>query len=181
MEVPTRPPCTGRDTGNTTVVHVYARPQVEKRGNSNIYLRSDCIEWLLQYAADELHFQGIDPARPDPIDEQANCPAVADLRLEWDFSAKAWTAKFVAGPLKGAMTRRICLQDLDRDLWYKLKEQSLVEGYFGTATQAQKKQAVKVFMIQWCAATARNADADFLLRMGSPAICSPPRGAKRGA
>ncbi len=81
----------------------------------------------------------------------------------------------------GTMTRRMCLKDLDRDLWYTLKDQSLVEGFFGTATLLQKKQAVKEFMIQCSAATARNEDADFSLRMGSPAICSPPRGAKRGA
>ena len=81
----------------------------------------------------------------------------------------------------GRMTRRMCVKGLDKDLWYKLKDQSLVEGFFGTANLVQKKQAVKEFMIQWSAATARNADADFLLRMGSPAICSPTRGAKRGA
>lgn len=102
FEVPTRPRCTGRVNGGTTFVYVYKKPSSDKRGNGNLYLRCDCIGWLLAYAADELHFQGIDQDSPESSEELVgNCPAVADLNLEWDFGAQSWQATFVAGVLNG--------------------------------------------------------------------------------
>ena len=100
VEVPRRPACSGCEQGDTTTVWVYQGPQVGKSRNGNVYLRTDCIGWLLAYAADELHFQGVDQ-EVDDESPQPNCPAVADLHLEWDFTTKQWTGTFVAGPLEG--------------------------------------------------------------------------------
>jgi hypothetical protein len=170
LEVPTRPPCAGCDKDDKTVVWVYRKPKSVCTGNGGFYLRVDGIEWLLGYAADELHFQGVTPARPDPIARQAgNCPAVADLCLEWDFGEKAWEAKFVAGALVGT-TKRMCVNELDRNVWKQMK----VSGLFCRATPLEKKNAVKAFMTMWCAAIAGNKAAEFEATMRSPATSSPP-------
>lgn len=168
LEVPTRPPCVGCNNDDKTVVCVYRKPCSEKRSNGNLFLRVDCIDWLLAYAADELSCQGVEPASPDPIDQHTgNCSAVADLHLQWDFSAKAWEASFVAGALVG--TRKgMCVNDLNSDMWAKLRVESRVQGYLGHATLLQKKNAVKEFMTLWCAAIARNEAAEFEATWGSP-------------
>ena len=179
FEVPTRPRCAGCGHDDKTVVYVYKKASLDKRGNGNLWLRLDCIEWLLAYAADELHFQGVPQSTPEPATRQVgNCPAVADLSLELDFSAKAWDAKFVAGALAGT-AKRMGVNDLDRDVWEKLREQSIVHVYFGHATSIQKKDALKEFITLWCAASARNEVGEFEATMSSPATSSPPRGAKR--
>ena len=173
--VPTRPPCVGCDKDDKTVVWVYRKPRSEQRSNGNLFLRVGCIDWLLSYAADELSCQGVEPASPDPIDQQAgNCPAVADLHLQWDFSAKAWEASFVAGALVGT-TKGMCVNDLNNDMWAKLREESRVEGYLCRATLLQKKNAVKEFITLWCAAITRNEAAEFEATWGSP---SSTRGEK---
>ena len=178
FEVPTRPPCAAGDTDDKTLVCVYKKARTDNRSRVNLYLRADCIDWLLAYAADELHFQGVAQPTPEPIDDNApNCPAVADLHLNWNFNAKAWTAKFVAGALKGT-TKQMFIRDLDRDVWDKLKSQSLVEDCWSAATAPQKKSGLKELMVMWCVATARGDPAAFEATMGSPN--SKLRGEKRG-
>ena len=121
----------------------------EKRANANLFLRMDCIDWLLAYAADELHFQGVQPASPEPVEELvANCPAVADLRLEWDFDAKAWEACFVGGPYLGK-TQRMTVDELDKDMWRKLKDMGKARGFLTQASMIQKKSAVKELLTLW--------------------------------
>ncbi len=179
LEVPTRPRCAGCGKDDKTVICVYRKPNSDKRTNSNLYLRMDCIEWLLAYAADELAFQGVEPASPAPTPHQAgNCPAVADLHLEWDFSAKAWEGKFVAGPSVGT-TKRMSVKDLDKHKWEKLEHESVVQGYLSNATPRERKNAVKEWMTMWCAAIARNESAEFDAIMGSLAASSTPHGEKR--
>ena len=93
--MPTRPLCVGSAVADTTTISVYMKGQ--SQGGSpalrSIYLRMDNLDWLLSYAADQLHHQGIaETAGAEVHNKQANCPAVADLHLDWDFSAKAWLA-----------------------------------------------------------------------------------------
>ena len=179
IEVPTRPECVGCGNDDKTVVCVYQKAQAKNRGIGKIYLRADCIQWLLAYAADELHLHGVQQPTSEPIDALGgNCPAVADLRLEWDFTAKAWDAKFVAGALAGR-TKRMCLNELDKNMWAKLRGQSLVNEDFGHASTLQKKQGLKELMQLWCAACARNETAAFEATMHWPANSTPQRGEKR--
>ena len=67
-----------------------------------MFLRVGCIDWLLSYADDQLHFQGVDNlvGHMDGVLE-ANCAAVAGLHVEWDFHLKEWQAQFVSGPFQG--------------------------------------------------------------------------------
>ena len=79
--MPKRPPCAGVEQGEVVDVHVLMHPG----GHRAMYLRMDSIDWLLAYAADEQHYQGI-PRAPPPEE-----PAVADepYTIRWDFDALA--------------------------------------------------------------------------------------------
>ena len=85
LEVRKRPPCSGVDEGLTTQIFVYMKP-----GTRSLYLRVDCLDWLLAYAADEHHFQGILRTDTEPH------TAVAASWVEWNFCRKLW--EVVVGP-----------------------------------------------------------------------------------
>ena len=88
LTVPTRPICTGRGDGATTTIRVYQT--LASRSNARLYLRTDCIDWLLAYAADELHCQGVIAPCPVPQSRVGNRSEVAGLQLEWSFASQAW-------------------------------------------------------------------------------------------
>ena len=174
LVVPTRPPGVGCSDDDKTVVCVYKKPLSEKRGNARLFLRKDCLDWLLSYAADELSRQGVEPASPDTpvnVQQSGNCPAVADLHLQWDFDAKAWEASFVAGALVGT-TKTMSVHDLNTEMWAKLRDESKVQGHFCRATMTQKKNAVKEVITMLCAAIARNEVPEFEATWGSPSSTS---------
>ena len=77
----------------------------------NLYLRADCIDWLLSYGADELAYQGVEAAPATPPCEDANCDSVENLRLEWDFHTKTMIGKLVAGPAAGT-TKELSIKDI---------------------------------------------------------------------
>ena len=57
-------------------------------GNATcLYLRADNISWLLQYAADELLFQGVQRYNEEEAEKTCNS-AVAGLHLDLDFEKK---------------------------------------------------------------------------------------------
>lgn len=176
LEVPTRPRCVGRDKDDKTVVHVYRKAKVDNGNVRTLYLRLDCIEWLLAYAADELACQGV--MVPSPATTPglvANCAAVADLNLEWDFSANSWKGTFVAGPRLGTF-RRLTLTDLNQEVWDELRNKSVVKGNLYRATRLEKKCALKEWMILWCAAIACNNEKEFESLMDSLTTSLPHRG-----
>ena len=57
--------CVGCKDDDKTVVCVYRKPRSEKRSNGKLFLRVDCIGWLLSYAAEELSCQGVEPTPED--------------------------------------------------------------------------------------------------------------------
>ena len=61
------------------------------------------------------------------------------------------------------------VNDLDKGVLEKLKNESRVEGYLGLARVLERKAAVKEFVSMWCEATTRGEGAEFetLLRMDS--------------
>jgi len=105
LKMPIHPTC----SQSTKTIYVYRKPSQRARNNTSLYLRSDCLEWLLSYAADERHFYGVERNEEAQLDDETgNCPAVADLRLTWDFTGKAWDAEFVAGAFVGVKKTRRC-------------------------------------------------------------------------
>ena len=57
LSVPTRPACVSGASKEETQIFVYTAR--ERRKQSAVHLRADCISWLLSYAADELACQGV--------------------------------------------------------------------------------------------------------------------------
>ena len=176
LEVPTRPPCTACGNDDKTAVYVYRQPK--KRTNANLYLRSDCIGWLLSYAADEQACQGVEPETPEKDTRPgANCTAVADLRLEWDFGKKTWEAEFVAGPHVGK-TRRMHVNDVDDKVWDQMRHTSFASKPLHDASIVGKKNAAKEWLTMWCEAITRNDSAAFDTIADSRATDSPQCGTK---
>ena len=155
FEMPKRPPCTGTDQKDTIVISVY-RKAGKGKGRGKYFLRSDFLDWLLSYAADELHFQGVARAiSPEAI--EANCPAVADVHLRWNFGLKGWYAEFVSGPFAGA-TRCFHVADLTSWRWGRMAELSFV----GLRTsRSDQKNAAKHFITRWCRAISTSQADDF--------------------
>lgn len=208
LVMPTRPECaaSAMQAGDTTLISLWRGPGKAKTANNGkLYLRIDCLDWLLSYAADELHFQGIVPSMPDaPQSRLANCEEVSDLFVAWDFTANAWNASFIDGPFKGT-TKRVYYYDVTAALWVKLQQRMTDErslghtmgGWkpsrlwetvtFAYASNQQKKAAAKVLVIALCHAVTVGQDAvdefEHLMRVtGTDEGClltPPPKKRKR--
>jgi len=209
LVMPTRPECaaSAMQAGDTTLISLWRGPGKAKTANNGkLYLRIDCLDWLLSYAADELHFQGIVPSMPDaPQSRLANCEEVSDLFVAWDFTANAWNASFIDGPFKGT-TKRVYYYDVTAALWVKLQQRLTAGGNFqgvrdggwkpsrlwetvtfAYASNQQKKAAAKVLVIALCHAVTVGQHAvdefEHLMRVtGTDEGClltPPPKKRKR--
>jgi hypothetical protein len=160
FKVPKHPACTGwkEDSPEGQIeIHMY-KPQKDTYARYTLmYLRSDCIAWLLQYAADELLFQGVGREDGPQQNEEklpCNCSEVADLHLEWDFTKKQWTATFVAGEHAGTI-KSFSAADL-KTRCKKMLALGIVEGQ----VENDVKRIIERFMIHWCQAiVGRTGDA----------------------
>ena len=156
LDVPLTPPCTNARDAGVTSIWVYRRPVRDIRQNGVLFLRSDGVAWLLDYAARELACQGVEAHDPVPApDMSPNWPAVAGLRLEYDFSARAWSGTFVEGPFTRT-TRRMCVDAINKAVWQKLRDASIVQGYLSRASSLERKLAVKEFVAMLCESANRH-------------------------
>jgi hypothetical protein len=117
---------------------------------------------LLAYAADELHFQGVVDVDEDDETKIANCTAVADLHVRWDFQKKLWQAEFLDGALRG-VKRSFSQEDITVERWEKLRRASMltVNASLANASAADKKQVAKEFIVYWCASISRGDHEKF--------------------
>ena len=130
-----------------------------------VYLRVDALDWLLQFAADELF-------RP-----RANCAAVAGLFLQWNCTSKAWQAEFVSGPRKGTK-RRFGVCDLTKDRVNKIEKAGILKSDTTSGMEAhiKLKQQARDVMVLWCAAISQGNDSfevDFDLKETVGPACTP--------
>ena len=161
LEMPKRPPCVGIDQDATITISVYKKGVAARNRGENLYLRSDYIEWLLAYAADELHFQGVRAASPEKeLDRPENCTAVAGLNLEWSFTSKAWNALFVLGPHINR-SRDFHPGDVTQARWDQLQAwTTLTVPTFATRTTALERRALaKEVATQWGHAVLKSPSA----------------------
>ena len=126
-------------------------------------MRSTDLNWLVAYAADELYFQGV--ARDQDTAAYVrppNCPAVADLHLEWDFQRKTWLAEFVDGELRG-QKRRFSPAEHTDTRWAKMQRSSIpcTGSSFDDATRLGKKNAAKELVLLWCGSIIEGDHATF--------------------
>jgi hypothetical protein len=120
------------------------------------------MDWLLAYAADELHFQGI--TRTDSratIRGEPNCPAVADVFLKWDFPKREWQAEFVAGPCDGT-TLKFAVADLTSTQRAKLTCDATDAGADPSMSkQSELETSAKDLITRWCTAILANEADEF--------------------
>jgi len=176
FKVPKHPTCSGwneDDPKGQIEVHVYKSNTTKAKGNNSaLYLRSDCIAWLLQYAADELLFQGIERENEQGTEEeqlQCNYPEVAGVHMEWDFTVKKWTATFVAGEYAGT-AKCFSAADLNRAHWKKMISLSLVDSQ-----AADVKKVIERFMIHWCQAILHRTGDAFEAEWGLVKVFETPK------
>jgi hypothetical protein len=162
LKMPKRPTCAGGDQEDFTVfMYVKADNKHTSNSKAKLYLRTDCISWLLAYAADEKFFQGV--ARVEVKEpEEGNCAAVAGLNIEWNFTTNAWEAKFVSGEFAGT-ARELAITEVSEKLWEKMVLDALpgAEGDFQDVTELKKKQVCKALMTLWCQAIASKQGKEF--------------------
>ena len=149
LHMPKRPPCAGMDQRETHPIYVL----FPKGENRKMYLRSDGLDWLLSYAADEYHFQNV--VRQD----EKPPPAVADDIVEWDFNTRAWVVTVDAGPNAG--TQSFSPEDLRPHQWKKLQQLSLVDGVLSKSNWASRKMAARELAKLWCAAARKGDEHTF--------------------
>jgi hypothetical protein len=174
--MPSRPACAAAGQTDTVTITVYRKAKVGRASDPALYLKIDCLNWLLSYAADELHFQGVTPSLvTDPQSRLANVPACKDLRMEWDFQAQEWKASFVAGPFANT-TKRFSPNAIGASLW---GEHMVVwgGGCFSQATRGAKKEFAKKFLVRWCEAVVAGECKAFEIRWGcnDANMCTPPK------
>jgi len=157
FQVPKHPACSGWKEDNPngqTEIHVYKHQKTNAtKGCGKLYLRSDCIAWLLQYAADELLYSY--------TELQCNYPEVADLHMAWDSKEKKWTATFVAGEFAGT-TKCFSAAELNTTHWKQMVALSLV----GSQSADDVKHVLERFMMHWCQAILRRTGDAFEAEWG---------------
>ena len=124
-------------------------------GNATcLYLRSDNISWLLQYAADELLFQGVERNKEEEDEKTCNSE-VAGMHLDWDFETKAWAATFVDGVHVGT-TKRFAAEQLTKEHWKKMIELSMIDS-----RAHDRKTGSERFVTSWCKAVVDQNVGEF--------------------
>ena len=150
IQMPWRPLCVGSNLGDKTV-YVYGRGGKARSDPKRpaVYIRKDCMDWFLSYAADEHLHQGIvDTAVAEDGAPEGNCPEVPGLRVEWCFSTKLWLATFVSGPNAGKKTS-LGPQDLTLTDWKNMQSLGTPDaiGDVSSADQRQRKAVAKALCL----------------------------------
>ncbi len=162
FSMPKHPPCSGWDAdveGGKLDIHICRKTIKTKAvadgcGNAAcIYLRTDAIGWLLQYAADELNFQGVVRTREPEEPKECNS-AVADMHLDWDFRTKTWTATFVGGVHVGTI-KRLASDDLTGAQKRKMVEMGAL------SKESSRKKASEQYITLWCQAIVDGNSREF--------------------
>ena len=139
LEMPVHPRESGHRVDETVKVWVLAIPKVK-----SLFIRVDCLSWLIAYAADEYYYKGISRAR-----EADDVVAVAaKTRVEWDFDENHWTAIFCA-PDGCELRMSLTGADIKEKHWLKLSELGKVNGPFCAVTQDGLKSQAKVILDMW--------------------------------
>ena len=143
IDMPKRPSCAGSESAQIQTVHVHVRRQ-----SRALWIRLDCIDWLVSYAADEHYFQGV--SRSDPL----AAVAANDYELEFDYSTKAWDCKINVGVDNGA-TLRIGPMQLTKEMYEKVAESDpsiLGNVFWSKANGSHKRKASHAYLRLWALA-----------------------------
>ena len=143
IDMPKRPSCAGSESAQIQTVHLHVRRQ-----SRALWIRLDCIDWLVSYAADEHYFQGV--SRSDPL----TAVAANDYELEFDYSTRAWNCKINVGIDNGA-TLRMGPMQLTKEMYEKVAESdpSILDNVFWSkANGSHKRKASHAYLRLWALA-----------------------------
>ena len=174
VNMPLRPSCAAAGSVEVKAISVYSkRKKTSHCKNMPIYIRSDCLDWLLSYAADQLSFQGVprDQTEDEADVRVANCTAVADVCLQWNFNTKAWDAEFVSGAFKG-VTRSFGPMDLTTERLAQMRSAGIgpVDRGIELSANLWQKAAARELITQWCLAISNNNSGSFEKEWGLKAM-----------
>ena len=151
IDMPKRPSCAGSECAEIKKVHMYVRPN-----SKALWIRLDCIDWLVSYAADEHHYQGI--SRSDSL----TAVAAKDYEIEFDYNDKAWDCKINVGVDKG-VTLRLCPTQLTKEMYEKTaaSDPTTFDVYFCKTTVTIKRKACREYLRLWALAAVQGSRQDF--------------------
>ena len=140
IDMPKRPLCVGGSANETRIVHMYVRPN-----SKSLWLRIDCVDWLVSYAADEHYYQGI--SRVD----DTSAPAT-DYCIQGDYNEKFFDCTINVGTNAGFVLR-FYLNKLTKEVFEKLNELNRLQEYWSKANTSVKRTYCRQYLEKWCVAT----------------------------
>ena len=157
--MPKQPPCVQFDAGVSNNIQIYCKPK-----SSALFIRIQDLDWLISYAADQHHFQGI--ARGADV---APKTAVAACQIEWDYNAKALDVIINAGPDAG-LTLKSPLGAFTKDAFDKVNEtqHNVHMRCWSKAYPASKRKMCREYLEMWCDAAAAGTRHEFETQIRLP-------------
>ena len=121
-----------------------------------MWIRLDCIDWLVSYAADEHHYQGVDRSDPHAA------VAVRDCDLDFDYQEKTWECKINVGVYKGK-TLRLGDRQLTKEMYEKAaaSDPDAVDMYWSKASVQIKRKACRAYLKLWSEAAIQGSLQEF--------------------
>ena len=164
LKMPKRPICAGGEEEKVTIsVYLKTANKHTNCAKRSVWLNASCIGWLLAYAADEKHFEGV---KRDSVEQakEPNC-AVPDLLVEYNIDRYSWVGEFVDGPLCGT-TRELFTSSITKKRWDKMIQCQIQIhqeqlGDFDAAGEVTKKQVAKRLLLLWMSALSTNQGPEF--------------------
>ena len=158
IEMPMRPPCVQKGQPEWKQVRFYVgRPQ-----SRALWIDIEDIDWLISYAADEHHYQGV--ARIEDSEQPAQ-----DYEIEWDYDMKRYDCRINVGPQSGLIVQCDVDTVLTKDVYEKLSEaHACYDVFWSQTTVSLRKQACRKYLQLWCEATTQGKQSEFEASWGSP-------------
>ena len=155
IDMPKRPQCVAGAAGGGHKVHVFVKPNTKA-----LYLRMDCVDWLISYAADEHYYQGVRRCDVAPSEDK-------DYEIDYDFNDKAYEGKINVG-VNAGRTTRMSMHQLTKELFEKIADKldgtrfDQGMGYWSKATPKLKRRACREFVESWCKAAVEGSLQEFI-------------------
>ena len=165
LDMPKRPPCVAGSAGGDHKVYVFVRPN-----SKALYLRMDCVDWLVSYAADEHYYQGVRCFDDAPPEKKT------PWEIDYDFDKKVYEGTINVG-VNAGRTTRMSMHQLTKEMFDKIAVKLDCLGYWSKATPTLKRRACREFVESWCKAGTQGSLQEFIDEWSG--ICNIIANAKR--
>ena len=146
-----RPTCAGRAYAEMQTVHMHVKPK-----STALWIRLDCIDWLVSYAADEHYYQGV--TRSDPL----AAVAAKYYELDFDYNDKTWECKINVG-IDTGVSLTLDATRLTKEMYEKVaaSDPTSFPLFYSMATAAMKRKACCEYLTLWARAAVQGSRQDF--------------------